>query len=192
MPKENPLSRETQIASAHLRAREIAKEIFHLTEVPRDVLNEVYDSLVTIDGKGHFVLDADAREDIEAARAWAKEVYGESSPEATFDAYRIAFEDIDADPEDQKRQHRLAREVAQVVFELTHVPREVLNGTYNCLPYFEEGDEDTTKSVELLLKARAWAREVYGDDSPEATFDAHERVFAPRDEEDEGEEEEDN
>ncbi len=89
--------------------------------------------------------------------------------------------------------HQLARDLAKEVFGIEKPSRDVINGTYLIVVdqvIDEDGDivdNDIAACKGMMFAARTWALKVYGEDSPEATFDAYEAAFAPDDEdEDDG------
>lgn len=72
------------------------------------------------------------------------------------------------------------RDLAKEIFNTETVSRELLNGLADCcrLPIGEDEavDEDEVRALRRdLTAAKAWALEVYGEDSPEAVLDAYER-----------------
>ncbi len=89
--------------------------------------------------------------------------------------------------------HILARNLAQEVFSLQKPSREIINGVYLIVAdqVLDEDDEIVDNDIEackvVMFAARTWALTVYGDDSPEATFDAYEAAFAPEDEDEDDE-----
>lgn len=92
--KFDPQEYAVLIAHAHQRAREIAVDVFGEEKPSRETINGVYDRVIYLKDSGELIEESIAKsvDELIDARVWAKEVYGEDGPAATFDAFDKAFD----------------------------------------------------------------------------------------------------
>lgn len=92
---ENPaVEYQAKMAALHVVARDIAREVFGIDKPHFSIINGVFDRIVYHDDDCELNESEteDSKQDLISARAWALEVYGDDSPEATLAAYDAAFE----------------------------------------------------------------------------------------------------
>lgn len=127
------------------------------------------------------------------AREIATELYGVEKPSrqlinSVYDDIVALNDDGSVDNETTDKYveaYKLARNIAAEVFgdlpaaELSIPP--VLNGVFNRSVHLDDDndivEDETDEAKEDLIAAKLWAKEVYGEDSVAATFDAYDRAF---------------
>lgn len=86
-------------------------------------------------------------------------------------------------PEKVAHAMELAKKTAIDLFgEVDGKKRSTINGIFDrCYTFFDDDLDlkmpDVTEAVADLQAAQAWAGDVYGETTPEATFDAFDRAF---------------
>jgi hypothetical protein len=143
-------------------------EVFSTTAPAREVINAIYDHIVCLDDDGDVDQEAteEASNDLHNCAQELKKVNQDSDLVAVLCTHNNAL----------MRAYEIVIEVFKVQPDYA-----LVNGVFKRVLYLDDdGDleEDSTEEARLdLIAAKEWAKTVYGDDSPAATFDAYDRAF---------------